>query len=247
MNTMRRPLLVAAIILMGITACNYTVGECWPRGEGGGTGSESVAAGGGIIIPTGVGGFGDAPPKQPQDATDPELKCNSDDTDDTDTEGSTESPTTESPCTAAESEAAFWTCGDADTCSLKCATGGVNAGPFSPVIFKFVTIVADDGKGTAGGWQEASANLRIIRLNYFVIPETWYCPLTIGMPLRTTLNGPISPDYAATLTAKVANQAARIIKKGSSDLPQGIFCIKLKSEITGIFSSQYKSYGVSVK
>jgi hypothetical protein len=103
LNTMRNRLLVAAIILMGITACNYTVGECWPRGEGGGTGSESVAAGGGIIIPTGVGGFGDAPPKQPQDATDPkqEIKCNSDE----DTESQSDSPAESSTGDESDQEA----------------------------------------------------------------------------------------------------------------------------------------------
>jgi hypothetical protein len=78
MNTIRNLLLSAAITLMGITACNYTVGECWPVGQGGGSGSESVAAGGGVILPTGPsggGGFGDEPP---DDATNPESKCNSD-------------------------------------------------------------------------------------------------------------------------------------------------------------------------
>jgi hypothetical protein len=41
-----------------------------------------VTAGGGVIIPTGPsggGGFGDEPPKQPGDASDSSLKCNEDD------------------------------------------------------------------------------------------------------------------------------------------------------------------------
>jgi hypothetical protein len=74
MNRMKGLLFGAAITLGEIAACNYTVGECYYLGEGGGSGSEAVTAGGGVIIPTGpsgAGGFGDAPPKQPQDATNP--------------------------------------------------------------------------------------------------------------------------------------------------------------------------------
>jgi hypothetical protein len=58
-----------------------------------------VTAGGGVIIPTGpagVGGYGDAPPKQPQDATDPkkEIKCNADDEDtESDTENTADGST----------------------------------------------------------------------------------------------------------------------------------------------------------
>jgi hypothetical protein len=81
MNTIRNLLLSAAIMLGGIAACNYTVGECYYRGEGGATGSEGVTAGGGVIVPSGPsgagGGFGDAPPRQPQDATNPDPPiCN---------------------------------------------------------------------------------------------------------------------------------------------------------------------------
>lgn len=79
MNATKSLFLIAAISLGWFSACNYTVGECWPRGEGGGSGSEAIsAAGGGVILPTGpsgAGGFGDEPPGPPPDS---ELKCNSD-------------------------------------------------------------------------------------------------------------------------------------------------------------------------
>lgn len=81
MNAIRSILVSSVIALMGVSACNYTVGECWPVGEGGGS-SEAVSAGSGVIIPTGpsgAGGFGDQPPKQPQDARDSSPKCNEDD------------------------------------------------------------------------------------------------------------------------------------------------------------------------
>jgi len=239
MNMMRSLLLSTAIALTGIAACNYTVGECWPVGQGGGSGTESVAAGGGVILPTGPtggGGFGEDPP---QGGTPPPLKCNSDETDETESDSSPESSKTESPCTQADAEAAFWICND--------VTDGVNAGPFAAKTFKFITIVADDGDGPAGGWQEASANLRIIRLNYGIFPEIWYCPVRVGMPLRTQVNGPILPDYAATITAQVANKVAREMKKNNSDLPQGIYCITMKSEMAALFASpQYKSFGAKM-
>jgi hypothetical protein len=83
MNTRRSLLLlIAAVTLGGFAACNYS-SDCWYYGEG----SESVGAGpgGGVIVPTGpagVGGYGEAPPKEPPDAGDPDLKCNSDDSSD---------------------------------------------------------------------------------------------------------------------------------------------------------------------
>lgn len=74
-------LVSTATALIGITASNYTVGECWPVGQGGGSGGQGVTADGGVIIPTGPSGSGDydAPPKQPQDASDSSPKCNADD------------------------------------------------------------------------------------------------------------------------------------------------------------------------
>jgi hypothetical protein len=69
--------LIAAITLLWFTACNYTVGECWYRDQG----SETAGAGaGGVILPPsptgGDRGFGDVPPKQPLDVTNPPPECN---------------------------------------------------------------------------------------------------------------------------------------------------------------------------
>jgi hypothetical protein len=79
MNNIKYLFLIVGISITSMAACNYTVGECWPVGQGGGS-SEGVTAGGGVIIPTGpsgAGGFGDEPPKQPQDS-DSSPKCNED-------------------------------------------------------------------------------------------------------------------------------------------------------------------------
>ncbi|WP_437965334.1 hypothetical protein WMF04_37720 [Sorangium sp. So ce260] len=48
-----------AVLLLGLLACNYDVGECWVPGD------EPSGAGGGIINPTGAGGFGNVP-REPQ-------------------------------------------------------------------------------------------------------------------------------------------------------------------------------------
>jgi hypothetical protein len=71
----RNIFLLTAITIWLFAACNYTDGECWYYGEG--TESAGVGPGGGVIIPTGAGGYGEAPPKQPQDATNsPPPVCN---------------------------------------------------------------------------------------------------------------------------------------------------------------------------
>lgn len=99
----RSLLWVAAIAISGFTACNYTEGECHPRGQGGG----SAGVGGGVIVPAGAGGFGEVPPK-PQDATDPPPPdCNI---------------ATQSPCNEkclADYEAAAAECGKIENDSLR--------------------------------------------------------------------------------------------------------------------------------
>lgn len=71
-NAMR--LTAGLFIAILASACNYTDGACYARGQGG---AQQVDTGG-VVIPTGVGGFGDAPPDpgaEPQgaDGADP---CN---------------------------------------------------------------------------------------------------------------------------------------------------------------------------
>ncbi|MEZ4312439.1 MAG: hypothetical protein R3F14_30795 [Polyangiaceae bacterium] len=62
---------MAILSALAFTACNYTDGLCYLQEDLDG----SEGAGGGIIVPGGEGGFGDAPPT-PQ-AADPEgFECN---------------------------------------------------------------------------------------------------------------------------------------------------------------------------
>jgi len=71
---MRTALAIIPIFILCFAACNYTDGECYLRDQG----DESAGVGGSIIIPTGVGGYGDVP-REPQDApgtSEPALVCN---------------------------------------------------------------------------------------------------------------------------------------------------------------------------
>jgi hypothetical protein len=209
MNAIRYLSLSAAVILMWITACNYTVGECWPVGQGGASSEGVTAGGGGIIIPTGpsgAGGFGDQPPKQPLDAPDPkqEIKCNSDGDEEDAEEGSPESTSSNGP-------------------------SGLPIGSFSPSDFKFITIIPDDGKAEPGGWQEAKVTLKIKRLIGIMTYESFTCPqMTIGTPLRNKDQGKISAQMAAETSAEIATYVTGVI----DEVPQGIFCVKLKEGMT---------------
>ncbi|MEO7330219.1 MAG: hypothetical protein ABI193_16710 [Minicystis sp.] len=69
---MRKFLWLMALVAPGFFACNYTVGECYPREQG----SGSAGAEGPVIVQGGAGGFGDTPPKQTQDEPIPAPDCN---------------------------------------------------------------------------------------------------------------------------------------------------------------------------
>jgi hypothetical protein len=80
MNSKIHLLSIAPVAAWLLTACNYTDGPCWRRGEG----SEGAGAGtgdGSVILSSGSGDFGDTPP---QGNGDPPLKCNEDDEDNKD-------------------------------------------------------------------------------------------------------------------------------------------------------------------
>ena len=63
MNANNKIGIAATGMVFLFAACNYTDGECFPVEQL----YETSGAGGGVIIPTGVGGYGDVP-KQPQSA-----------------------------------------------------------------------------------------------------------------------------------------------------------------------------------
>ena len=70
---MKNRLWNAVVALLSVTACNQTVGECWPVGQGDG----DATVGGGPIVPGGAGGsLGDAPSGSGGTRF-PEAECNS--------------------------------------------------------------------------------------------------------------------------------------------------------------------------
>jgi hypothetical protein len=97
MSSKMRPLSIAPVATWLLTACNYTDGPCWRRGEG----SEGAGAGpgdGSVILSSGSGDFGDTPPGQSQDNGDPPLKCNEDDEDDKDSHSDSPESPPQRPC-----------------------------------------------------------------------------------------------------------------------------------------------------
>lgn len=74
MNTTRGLLGIAVVAALCFMACNYTDGECFPREEL----YETAGAGGGPIVPTGVGvgGYGSVPFEPQNVDPDQEPVCN---------------------------------------------------------------------------------------------------------------------------------------------------------------------------
>ncbi|WP_437645059.1 hypothetical protein [Sorangium sp. So ce362] len=114
---------------------------------------------------------------------------------------------------------------------------------FSRKEFPFVTIVKDDGKDDAGGWQEAKANLEFSKLHNLRPVRTWRCSFRIGMPLRTQRMGRIRPTRAAMLSVEIAEGVAR---RMDYNLPPGIFCERLILAARAAFKSKYKWLGAKV-
>jgi hypothetical protein len=119
-------------------------------------------------------------------------------------------------------------------------------GIFSKSVFVFVTTIADDGKDDGAGWQEAKVSLKFDRW-IGLLPEAWYCPVTIGMPLRTAVYGKISPQQAASITAAIANEASTLVMHNPEGIPRGIFCTRFPVMMQKIFSDQYSSLGATAK
>src|SRR4051812_30442608 len=74
-------------------------------------------------------------------------------------------------------------------------------GGFSPSLFAFTTVVADDKEGVAGGWQEAFTTLKFKDLPGTPNPRSWQCRIRVEMPIRSESNGIILPEYAAQISA----------------------------------------------
>ncbi|AUX39738.1 hypothetical protein SOCE26_011330 [Sorangium cellulosum] len=247
---MRTSLLVMVAAAVGaLSACNWTVGDCYPieersSGVGAGPGWDPVP----VYSSSASGDFGAEPPEDPQDGSARKIQCNKSDTEEEEEEERpTESPTSpQDPCPGVVDTsgdgAIFLSCSDA--CSSKCPPG---LGPFvnfEPSDFPFVTTIEDDGKDDAGGWQEANVKLKFER---YYIPHSvkiWYCPFVIGMPIRAEFMGKIDPDLAASLSEEVTEYVGRRV---DYKLPQGIFCERFIGAVQERFDFKYELLGAKVR
>lgn len=108
----KRLLLGAAFIATPyFAACNYTVGECYPRGQGDG----DTGAGAGVVTSGAGGGSGDTPPKEPQDFKYTESQCNAPEDDSVEA-------SLKVFCTTPEHGVA---------CAERCAAKGIACGPIA--------------------------------------------------------------------------------------------------------------------
>jgi hypothetical protein len=187
---------IAAVALACLSGCNYSVGECWIKGEGSAGAGSGSSTGSGNPVPPGGGDNGAEPPKQPQDVP----------------PGSTPEPI----CNA--------------------------IGSYDASLFRFKTIVADDGTGEAGGYQVASANVKFVDGRQD-LPVGWSCAVTVQMPLRTKLYGKISPDDAAEMTADVLTEASSVTMHSRESWIQALFCKQLAENMAPIFEKRYKGVG----
>lgn len=113
---MKKVWLGIAVVAMGISACNFTVGECWPNGHGG-----SAEVGPGAVGAVGVGGYGDTPPRGGTGAN----ACNAS------SDSPSDNPPTRPPDQGGEPLDIWLNCKglDAVQCMEKCADAGAPCAP----------------------------------------------------------------------------------------------------------------------
>jgi hypothetical protein len=69
-------LWMAVVAVLALGGCNLTVGECWYKADGENGAGSGAGAGDGNIIPSGAGGYGETPPKEPQGVGPKPPVCN---------------------------------------------------------------------------------------------------------------------------------------------------------------------------
>ena len=234
---MESKLRIATIaILASAAGCNFTQGDCYPVGQTAGSGDP----GGGVIVSTGSGPSGDAPQGQARSSLS-QAQCNS---------SGNDTPVQAAP--PASCSISDWGPTDGTTydycdtgCMAQCGSA-LAIGTFTPSIFKFVTTIPDDGQDDAGGWQVARPTLSFKRWTR-LLPETWTCDIAFGIPLRTQVYGIISPEYASSVAADIANQATFYLMHHPDEISPAAFCILLPGAMTQALKNPvYKSLGARV-
>jgi hypothetical protein len=125
-------------------------------------------------------------------------------------------------------------------------TGEARQEAFSAAVFRFVTIVRDDGEGKAGGWQEASPKLKFSDWRHPFVPRFWACRITIGVPLRAEVYGTISPAQAAAVTAAIATDASSEVMHEREEWLPSEYCFALADRMQTMFRARYLRMGARV-
>jgi hypothetical protein len=102
------------------------------------------------------------------------------------------------------------------------------------------------GKGKGGGWQKASTRLNFADWSNPFSRKLWSCTLGVGMPIRTEVNGRVSPEHAATITAAVATDASRVVRQREPEWVGEMFCRAFRGEMTAMFLDRYRTIGARV-
>ncbi|TKD01224.1 hypothetical protein [Polyangium fumosum] len=122
----------------------------------------------------------------------------------------------------------------------------VGAGGFSAAYFPFVTIVADDGAGSAGGWQSAMAVLNFVDRRNLFSSNAWVCQVVVGMPIRHSVHGVITPQRAATVTAQAATSASSIVMKSQLNWLRATYCPAFAAELEAQLNMRMTRVGARV-
>lgn len=79
----------------------------------------------------------------------------------------------------------------------------------SPATFIFHTVIADDGKGPSGGWQETGCEtVRFKSPTFSILPPTVIdVKVRVGVPIRNQRQGVIKPDRVQIESVEAANLA----------------------------------------
>ncbi|WP_437655619.1 hypothetical protein [Sorangium sp. So ce1182] len=252
MNIRTILLVIVAAATGALTACNWTVGDCYPieersSGVGAGPGWDPVP----VFSSSASGDFGAEPPEGPHDGSERKIQCNKSDSEEEEEEDARPTNSPESPrdpCPGVGDMvgggATFLSCSDA--CSSKCPPPGMAPWVYvdiDPLDFTFIATIKDDGTGKGGGWQEAKVNLNFRRLTIPHPAKDWSCAFTIGMPLRTEIYGRIDANRAASLSEEITEDVAN---RMDYDLPQGIFCSRFIDQTRATFKSKYLRLGATV-
>lgn len=118
-------------------------------------------------------------------------------------------------------------------------------GSYDASLFKFKTMVEDDGTGLAGGWQVATATVQFVDGRQDP-PAGWSCSITVGMAIRSETRGKISTAQAATMTAEVLTDMASYTMHSRDAWVGASFCKQLAMNMEKYFKKRYSGTGATV-